>query len=242
MTQADRVHSTPPTNTPISQNHPVDAPSRRRFLSQAAGVAASGTVLALAAVSATADAAAPMASLASSGVDPIFALIEDCRAAAKTVAAAASEVSRRENMLIEQGLGLSPFISVLDVSGPRGPQPTMVYKHEYIDRLIPADRFSKPNAAAHASLDAQIERHKAIMDDSESVLYAAQDAETEALDTLIWTRPTTIAGVLALLELLPELRHARVMDDDQADAIIISVIEALDDIHPRARLANTVTA
>jgi hypothetical protein len=31
---------------------------------------------------------------------------------------------------------------------------------------------------------------------------------------------------------------ANVMDDDQADAIIISVIDALDDIHPNARLAT----
>jgi hypothetical protein len=45
MTQADRVHSTPPTNTPISQ---VDATSRRRFLSSAAGVATGGAALALA--------------------------------------------------------------------------------------------------------------------------------------------------------------------------------------------------
>jgi hypothetical protein len=48
-----------------------------------------------------------------------------------------------------------------------------------------------------------------------------------------------MAGVLELLELLPELRRARVMDDDQADVIIISVIDALDDIHPNARLADT---
>jgi hypothetical protein len=46
------------------------------------------------------------------------------------------------------------------------------------------------------------------------------------------------AGVLALLELLPELRRSRVMDDDQADAIIISVIDALDDIHPNARVVT----
>jgi hypothetical protein len=45
MTQADSVHSTPPTNSPISQ---VDATSRRRFLSNAAGIAAGGTALALA--------------------------------------------------------------------------------------------------------------------------------------------------------------------------------------------------
>jgi hypothetical protein len=70
--------------------------------------------------------------------------------------------------------------------------------------------------------------------DSEDVLYAALDAETEALDTLVWTQPTTIAGVLALLELWPELRRSRVMDDDQTDAITISVIDALREIHPNA--------
>jgi ferric-dicitrate binding protein FerR (iron transport regulator) len=47
MTRADRVHSTPPTNTPVD-------PTRRRFLSQAAGVAAGGTALALAAANALA--------------------------------------------------------------------------------------------------------------------------------------------------------------------------------------------
>jgi hypothetical protein len=142
------------------------------------------------------------------------------------------------NILIEQGLALSPFVAVLDVSGPGGPQPIVAYKHEYIDRLVPPDRFSEPNAAAYASLNAQIERHKAIVGDSADVLYAAQDAETEALDTLIWTQPTTIAGVLALLELLPELRRSRVMDDDQADAITISIIDALRGIHPNAGLPD----
>ena len=59
MTQADRVYSTPPTNAPAD-------PTRRRFLSQSAGVAAGGTVLAL---------AIPPA-LAMAGDDPIFAVIE----------------------------------------------------------------------------------------------------------------------------------------------------------------------
>jgi hypothetical protein len=182
-----------------------------------------------------------MAALAPSGVDPIFALIEDYRTAAKTVAAAASEHDRREEVLIEQGHALHPFVTVLDVSRPGRPQPIVAYKHESIDRFIPADRFSEPNAAAHASLDAQIERHKAIVGDSEAVLYAAQDAETEALDTLIWTVPTTIAGVLALLELSPDLRRSRVMDDGQADAIIISVIDALRDIHQLPEAVATVS-
>jgi len=44
MDQADSVHSTPPINTSKPQTHLVDATmSRRRFLSQAAGVAAGGT-------------------------------------------------------------------------------------------------------------------------------------------------------------------------------------------------------
>jgi hypothetical protein len=135
-----------------------------------------------------------LAALAPSDVDPIFSLIEDYRTAAKTVAAAASEVSRREEMLIEQGLGSSPFISVLDMSQFGGSRPVMVYKHEYVDTHIPPDRFSKLNASAHASLDGKMEQHKAILGDSEAVLNAAQDAETEALDELVWTVPTTIAG------------------------------------------------
>jgi hypothetical protein len=61
MTQADRVHSTPPTNTPID-------PKRRRFLSVAAGGAVA------AAIPAAALAAAP-------AVDPIFAVIAQHRKA-----------------------------------------------------------------------------------------------------------------------------------------------------------------
>jgi hypothetical protein len=76
MTRVESVYITPPTNTPISQIDPTGATSRRRFLSQAAGVTAGGAVLALATVSATADAAAPRAALAPSGIDPIYTAIE----------------------------------------------------------------------------------------------------------------------------------------------------------------------
>jgi hypothetical protein len=212
--------------------------TRRRFLSQAAGVAAGGSILALATIPPASAAAAPMAALAASEVDPIFALIEDYRAAAETVAAAASEVSRREEMLIEQGLGTYPVICVLDAAARGKPMPTMAYSHVHIDQLLPPDRFSKANAEAKAALDVQIERNKAAVGDSEDVLYAAQDAETEAVDTLIWTVPTTIAGVLALLELCPELRRSRVLDDDQANAILVSVADALRDLHPLVTMVD----
>jgi hypothetical protein len=179
-----------------------------------------------------------MAAWAPCGVDPIFALIEEYRAAAKTFAAAASEHDRREEMLVEQGLGSDPFISVPDMSQFGGLRPVVVYKREYVDIHIPPDRFSKVNAAAHAELDAKMEQHKAILGDSEKVMYAAMDAETEAADTLVWTSPTTIAGVLALLEMLPELRRSRVLDDDRADSLLCSVAEALRDLHHNV----TVTA
>jgi hypothetical protein len=76
-------------------------------------------------------------------------------------------------MMIEQGIGLSPFVSLLDVRGPGPARPIVAYKHECIDRILPGDRFSEPNAAAHASLNAQIERQKAIIGDSESLMWVA---------------------------------------------------------------------
>jgi len=176
---------------------------------------------------------APAISLASDATDPIFALIEKYRTAAEKVAVAASEVSRREEMLIEQGLGSkAPSCPVSDMSQFGRRRPVMVHKHEYVDIHIPPDRFSKVNAAAHAELDAKIEQHKAIMGDSEAVMCAAQDAETDVLDTLVWTVPTSIAGVLALLEFWPEVW--RTLDDDQVDALLAPAAEALRDLHPTA--------
>jgi hypothetical protein len=80
-------------------------------------------------------------------------LIEEYRTAAKAVAAAADEVSRREDVLIEQGLGSGPFISVLDVSGPGAPCPVLVYRREYVDIHIPPDRFREVKAAAGSRSD-----------------------------------------------------------------------------------------
>lgn len=70
MTQIDSVHSTPRLNTSVSQIRPQDGPSRRRFLSKAAGVAAGGTVLALATIPPALAAAAPAATLDATRASP----------------------------------------------------------------------------------------------------------------------------------------------------------------------------
>lgn len=38
---------------------------------------------------------------------------------------------------------------------------------------------------------------------------------------------------------MPELRRSRVLDDDQADAILVSVAEALRDLHPHVTMIDT---
>jgi hypothetical protein len=75
MTQADSVHSTPPTNAPTT---------RRRFLSAAATLAAAGTVLA---------SAIPPASAIH---DPVYALIETHKAMTAALDATLHEKSRLE--------------------------------------------------------------------------------------------------------------------------------------------------
>ncbi|SHG46070.1 hypothetical protein SAMN05443248_1632 [Bradyrhizobium erythrophlei] len=89
MAKATRMHSMPPIDTPISQN---DAPSRRHFLTQAAGVAAGGTVLALATVSPGQVLASPAG--AAAAPNTILTLIADHRAATAASAAAMNHYSR----------------------------------------------------------------------------------------------------------------------------------------------------
>ena len=78
MTQADRVHSTPPTNTPIDT-------TRRRFLSVAAGGAIAPGI--------------PAAALADAPtIDPIIAAIDEHRKAHAAHLAAIDELSRLEKI------------------------------------------------------------------------------------------------------------------------------------------------
>jgi hypothetical protein len=101
MAKADCVLSTPPTNTPINT-------TRRRFLSQTAGVAASGAVLALATIPPAPAIAAPASPLDPAnaspvGADPIFAVIEGHKAARAIVYSAIDAVQARGEHLAGEG-------------------------------------------------------------------------------------------------------------------------------------------
>jgi hypothetical protein len=84
MTQADRVHSTPPINT--SAINPID-PTRRGFIALAAG-ASVGSLAAVAMPTITAP-------VSDAPIDPIFAVIEAHRAAHAAHWAAINEAGNR---------------------------------------------------------------------------------------------------------------------------------------------------
>jgi hypothetical protein len=140
------------------------APTRRRFLSQAAGVAAGGAALALATTAPASAATAPASPLDPANVspvsaDPIFAAIETHKAA---VVAVESQVS----------------------------------VHSELERSLPREK-------RESSVDAFEEKIVATDDprwiECERAVIRSFDAETDAACALLDVRPTTIAGVLALL-------------------------------------------
>lgn len=139
MTQADSVHSTPPTNTPIDT-------TRRRFLSQAAAVAAGGAALGVALP-------LPVSAGDSQRVpDPILGLIEAHKAARAGVYSAVDALNAVEDELFDEGLEIF--------------------------------RQSKGDPRRTRC---------------EAALSQACAAETDIACALVTERPTTMAGVLALL-------------------------------------------
>jgi hypothetical protein len=160
--QADGMFIMPRTNSPISLIDTLDVPSRRRFRSQAAGAAAGGTVLALAAVSATVAADRPAAAPADREPDPIFAKIEAHRVAERAYAAACSEQSRREQIVLDEGIGLRPFAVIVN-SG----LPIVVYSHPQINGLV-GTVGGEAAKRAHDALDAVLARYETVMGNIEN--------------------------------------------------------------------------
>jgi hypothetical protein len=135
MIKADRVHSTPPTNTPIDS-------TRRRFLTVAAGasVASVGSLAAAAMPAAAPDSAA-------CAVDPIYAAIEAHRKAHAAHMASLELLNRFER---RYGAGQGSWIStkpchdendafVAFVAEPATTVPGLLAKLDYFEELASED-------------------------------------------------------------------------------------------------------
>ncbi|WP_461331208.1 hypothetical protein [Bradyrhizobium elkanii] len=204
-------------------NH-TTAPSRRRFISRAAGVAAGGTVLALSAIAPASSATAPAAS-----PDPVFGLIEAHRSASRILMSVVDEKHRRAQTLLAEGIGLHPFFVAVDFRGA----PTIFYTHTQIDACPDLERPDQ----AHAGLDVAISRHSAIVGDIDSVIADASDVVDERFDALVSTAPTSASGLRALLSYILRDDDAPTTIDlsediDKLEALLNSIEGALDQIAP----------
>jgi hypothetical protein len=200
MTQADSVHSTPPTNLPKIK--PVDT-TRRHLLTVAAG----GTIAALANVSgASATVLAP---------DPIFAAIEAHRAAYATMMAVFAE-HRRVHALADAKVG--PF--QIEVPSMVEPGETVRASCWWdIERAIPkeypdlyqcyCDLLEERRAARAAIIEP-------LIGDEDEATDEVAAPELGALEAFEETIPTTLAGLLAMVAYAGELyeQNADAFDRD----------------------------
>jgi hypothetical protein len=191
-------------NTNNSTTMPVDQ-TRRQFLSQAAGVAAGSAVLALATVSATEGAAAPVAALPSSGVDPIFTVIARHRAEQQAYGDALVAQDDLDEIIPKEIQRPSGRVQW----GMKGGEPYYLYSHEQIDHQMEwsPDFASGPEIRAklHAEFDRDTSELSTKRDEYGAT--AADDRVEQLCDScqdLAWalanTVPISIAGVVAVLQ------------------------------------------
>jgi hypothetical protein len=130
MAKADSVHSTPRLNT---------SATRRRFLSQSAGMAAGGAILALATIPPAAAVAAPTRPAAKS--EAIYGLIEDHKAAFAAEDAAIRRYSELEEAIPEERRrGDTSAWEVIEVATD-DPQWTAAC-HAYNDATLKVDQIA----------------------------------------------------------------------------------------------------
>jgi hypothetical protein len=174
MTQADRVLSTPPTNTPTD-------PTRRHLLTIAAGGAVAAAI--------------PTATLAAApAVDPIFAAIDAHRQAHAASAAATAEIRRLVD-LADQAVGRAIEIPSMIEPG------TTVEASIWLDveNAIPFATYPEQHAHYLALLDQHREARIAITGDTDPIGEEEYAEEWDALGDFADTVPNTLAGLLAML-------------------------------------------
>ncbi|WP_038381360.1 hypothetical protein [Bradyrhizobium elkanii] len=189
-----------------------------------AGLAAAAPAAALASVPALSAQASVM-----SPDDPVFGLIEAHRAVARAAAAASEERSRRQQILLDEGIGLRPHVTAIDDSG----SPVVVYSHRHIDGCPTLSGQQRDRA--HAGLEAALGRHSAVLGDIDNVVSDACDAADEHLDALLSTAPTSVAGLRALLHYILADDGGPTCDEDlswngRLETLLFSIVGALDNI------------
>jgi hypothetical protein len=192
-------------------------------------------LLSTAAMAIPAAALSPMAALAAPEPDPIWAVIDEYRAAAAVLSAAEDDYSARDKRLKSELGKMTPSISVgvMRFHGPTPPsQPQTVYNVEQLDGLVPPGQFPIINARYRADLEAQQREHDGIMGGADQASAEAYDAAQVALHNALTVVPTTMPGVLALLAFMVEVRNDRgsFLDDDIMLDAIDTVSEALRDL------------
>ena len=192
MTQADRVHSTPPTNT--SATNPVD-PTRRGFIVVAAG-ASIISVCNLAAV------AMPISTtpVSDAPIDPIFAAIEAHRKAYAAMQAIFAE-HRKAHSLADAKVGPAH----IDIPSMVDPGSTIEASYWMdIERAIPRRQYPDLHSHHRRLLAERREVHAALVEaliggDEDELTDEPCHDELDTRDTFSETVPTTIPGLLAMI-------------------------------------------
>jgi len=198
----------------------VPAPAglaRRAFVTALAGAGVAAMV-------------APAASLASGEPDPIFAAFEAYKKT-QAVFNAASDVHGLAERELEAAGDLFP--TTVSIGNPHSglPGATLSRTHKDIDDYTPVDLYPLENEREHAELSSAIARRDARLIPAEEALEAAWDAEREALGQLVQTVPTTMPGVMAMLELHRDWANGDdAIDADYLSCLVESVHQALEEM------------
>lgn len=222
MAQANPNHSTKLREASMTDHNQTATELHRRAV--LAGLAAAAPAAVLASVPAL---SAPAG--AEGLLDPMFGLIEAHRKASRAAAAASEERSRRQQILLDEGVGLHPFVTAIDDGG----SPVVVYSHRQIDGCPTLSGQQRDRA--HAGLDAALSRHLTVLGDIDNVVSEACDAANEHLDALLSTAPTSALGLRALLRYILADDDGPTCDDDlscndRLVTLLFSINGALDNI------------
>jgi hypothetical protein len=220
MAKADRVHSTPPTNT----SAPTPQSSRRGFLLQAAGVVAGGAALG-AGLPLPEPLAATVQERADKYPDPIFAAITAHRSAHeelnKAITAADVKPSRRTErpsvrILVGSKDGTKSswtetegggFTLIVTPTGQK--EPVYASCPAQIRENVPKDIQSDARKAWIADREAELEAAerriakrwaRTKIGKLEAALDEAYTVERDRMWDLIWAMPTTLGGLAALFQ------------------------------------------